>query len=101
MKLAILGILSMILLFGTGTAYACSVLDKEEARMGVKSGFRGECSNSGYTITCFLEQGSWVNCSSPRGSASGTNLRSLIYAACGCNDEDERRRNLEEQMFDY
>ena len=100
MKLVILGILSMILLFGTGTAYACSVLDKEEAQIGMNKGFRGECSNNGYSITCLLKEGSWVECSGPKGTSTGTDLRSLIYSMCGCYDDDERR-SLEEQMRSY
>ena len=101
MKLMIISILSVILLFGIGTAYACSVLDKRDASMGVSKGFEGECSNNGSTITCLLEEGSWVNCSGIGGSSTGTNLNSLIYSICRCTAEDERRRNLEEQMYDY
>lgn len=97
-KLVIVSILSMILLFGAGTAYACSVLDKEEAHIGVSKGFRGECSNNGSTITCVLEEGSWVNCYGPAGSFTGTVLNSLIFSACRCSEQEEERRKLEEQI---
>ena len=98
MKLVIVSILSIIILVFTGTAYACSVLDKEEAHLGVSKGFRGECSNNGSTITCVLEEGSWVNCHGPGGSYTGTVLNSLIFSACRCSAQDERRRKLEEQI---
>ena len=101
MKLVIVTIVCMGLLISLGTAYACSVLNKEEASVGVSKGFRGECSNNGYSITCVLEEGSWVSCDSYGGIFSGTNLNSLIFSACRCTAREERRRDLEEQMFDY
>ena len=101
MKLVTAAICCMVLLFGVETAYACSVLNKSPARLGVSKGFRGECSNNGYKITCVLEEGAWVNCSGYGGSASGTNLNSLIYSVCRCTADEERRRRLEEEMFDY
>ena len=42
MKLAIVTILCMFLLIGLETAYACSVLNKEAARVGVSRGFSGD-----------------------------------------------------------
>jgi hypothetical protein len=100
-KLLIITIFSMALLLSLGTAYACTVLDKEEARLGVSKGFRGECSNNGDSIICVLEQGAWVHCSGFGGSVTGTNLNSLIYSVCRCKSQDERRRRLEEQMTDF
>ncbi len=92
-------IFAMVLFFGFEAAYACSVLNKEEAKLGVSRGFRGECSNSGYSVTCVLEEGSWVSCSGFGGTFSGTNIKSLIFSACQCSAQEERRRELEEQMF--
>jgi hypothetical protein len=100
-KLVIVALVYMALLFVPGTAYACSVLDKEAAHLGVSKGFRGTCSNNGSNITCVLEQGSWVNCSGYKGSRTGTSLQSLIYSVCGCTAQEERRRSLEEQMETY
>ena len=101
MKLAMVTILCIVLLISLDTAFACSVLNKEKARLGVSKGFRGECSNNGYKITCVLEQGSWVNCSGYGGSRSGTNLNSLIYSVCKCSGQEERRRSLEKQLEVY
>jgi hypothetical protein len=100
-KSIIVTTLFMALLLGLGTAYACSVLDKEKAKRGVSQGFRGECSNNGFRITCLLEEGSWVSCDGPGGSYSGTNLQSLISSACRCTAKEERRRELIEEMRDY
>ena len=100
MKLAMVTILCMALLIGLETAYACSVLNKQKAHLGPSKGFRGECSNNGSTITCVLEQGSWVNCSGVGGSRTGTNLNSLIFSVCRCSAQEERQRKLENQMFD-
>jgi hypothetical protein len=100
-RLFIVIILYVILLFVPDTAYSCYVLNKERARVGVDDGFRGECSNNGYEITCVLKEGSWVECSGPEGSATGTNLNSLIYSICGCSAQDERERSLQEQMRNY
>lgn len=101
MKSIIGTILFMTLLFGLGTAYACSVLDKKRAQRGVSQGFSGECSNNGYKITCLLQEGSWVTCDGYGGSYSGTNLNSLIKSACSCTAQEERRRELIEEMRDY
>ncbi len=98
---SVIFILSCILFTFSGTAYACSVLNKEKASVGVSEGFRGECSNSGYSVTCLLQEGSWVTCDGFGGSYSGTNLASLIRSACRCTAQDERRRDLLEQMRDY
>jgi hypothetical protein len=98
MKLVIVSILSMIVLVCTGTAYACHVRDKEEYRMGQSKGFRGECSNNGSTITCVLEEGSWVKCYGPGGSSTGTVLNSLIFSVCRCSAQEEEREKMEEQM---
>jgi hypothetical protein len=101
MKLLIVTILFMTLLFVPHTAYSCDVMNKERARVGVDEGFRGECSNNGYEITCVLQQGSWIECSGPEGTATGTNLNSLVYSICGCSAQDERERSLQEQMRNY
>lgn len=101
MKSAIVSIVCMALLFGAGTAYACSVLDKKRAHRGVSEGFRGECSNNGFSITCLLQEGSWVTCDGVGGSYSGTNLQSLIFSACKCRAQEERRKELIEEMRDY
>ena len=101
MKLMIVSILSIILLLCAGTANACSVLNMEEVQIGMDKGFRGDCSNNGFTTTCLLKEGSWVNCSGPAGSSTGTNLDSLIRSTCGCSEEDDRRRNLQEQLYNY
>jgi hypothetical protein len=100
-KSVIVAILSTLLLSGSGTAYACSVLNKERAHVGVSKGFRGECSNNGYPITCLLEEGSWVSCNGPGGSYSGTNLNSLIFSACDCKAAEERRKKQIEEMINY
>ena len=99
MKSTIVTILCMVILISVETAYACSVLNKQKAHVGVSKGFRGECSNSGNNITCVLEQGSWVNCSGFGGSFTGTALNSLIFSACECNAQEERQRKLKEQML--
>ncbi len=99
MKLALVTILCMVLLITLETAYACSVLNKQKAKLGVSKGFRGECSNNGTEITCVLEQGAWVNCSGIGGSRSGSNLNSLIFSICRCTAQEERQKKLEDQMF--
>jgi hypothetical protein len=83
------------------TAQACSVLNKERASRGLGKGFQGECSNSGYSVTCLLEEGSWVTCDGYGGTYSGTNLQSLIRSACRCSAQDERREDMIEQMKGY
>jgi len=90
----------MVLLISLEAAYACSVLNKEEARLGVSRGFRGECSNTGYPVTCVLEEGSWVTCRGYGGNYSGTSVSGLVFSACQCSAQEERRKALEEQMFD-
>jgi hypothetical protein len=100
-KSVFITIFSMALLSSLGTAYACSVLNKERARVGVSEGFRGECSNSGYSVTCLLQDGSWVTCNGYGGTYSGTDLASLIRSSCRCTAQDERRRDLMEQMKEY
>ena len=101
MKSIIITTLFMLLLLGVGTAYACSVLNKEKARLGVSEGFKGECSNSGYPVTCLLQEGSWVTCDGYGGSYSGTDLASLIRSACRCTARDDRRRDLIDEMRRY
>ena len=101
MKLVIIILFSMALLLSLGTAYACSVLNKERARIGVSEGFQGECSNNGYSVTCVLQEGSRVTCDGYWGTYSGSNLASLIRSACRCNAQDERNRDLMDQMNDY
>jgi len=101
MKSIIVTTLFTVLLLGPGTAYACSVLDKEEASRGVSQGFQGTCSNSGYSVTCLLQEGSWVTCDGFGGSYSGTDLYSLIRSACRCTAQEERRDRLIDQMRDY
>ena len=100
-KLAIVTILCMIILISLETSFACSVLNKEKASIGVSKGFRGECSNNGSKVTCVLEQGSWVNCSGWGGSFSGTVLNSLIFSACQCKAQEERGKSLEKQLEVY
>ncbi len=94
-------VLFIAMFISFGTAEACSVLNKEKARLGLSQGFSGECSNSGYSVTCLLEEGSWVTCDGYGGSYSGTNLQSLIRSACRCTAQDDRREDLIEQMKEY
>jgi hypothetical protein len=100
-KTAIAIVLFIAMSLSFGTAEACSVLNKKKASRGLGKGFQGECSNSGYSVTCLLEEGSWVICDGYGGSYSGTDLNSLIRSACRCTAQGERRKDLIEQMKGY
>lgn len=91
-----------ILLAFAGWVDACSIVDKQEFRLGVDNGIQGRCANNGWRIACTVSQAEQeINCEGPEGVFNGDRIQYLVMAACGCTKQDELQQQLEQQLDDY
>lgn len=71
-------------------SFACEIENKTKIHRGMKDGVAGVCSNNGREIDCInsgFNQGG-ITCRGPEGTNSGYDLQSIIYAVCGCTQND-------------
>ena len=96
MKLTIT-LISIIMLFCHGTAYACTIENGQRTEVGDNKGIEGACSDSGDDISCELDTDEGATCDGPDGSYSGPDLSEVINAACGCSPNQPEPQQGNEQ----
>ncbi len=92
---------ALVLLFCYEVAHACSIQNEKRVQIGVHMGIEGVCSNNGLPITCEFEEGEGITCDGPSGGYTGYDLKSLIYSACGCSEEDYENKKEKEELKEY
>ena len=80
------------------SGHACSLLNRENIRVGSHVGIRGICSNNKLPITCILLEGMGVECDGPSGGYTGYDLNELVFSACGCTIEQEKEKLMKEEL---
>ncbi|MFA5074255.1 MAG: hypothetical protein WC539_10220 [Nitrospirota bacterium] len=89
-------VLSVLFLSYPIIADACSINDQKQIRIGASEGIEGICSNNGSRISCQFK-GDEISCDGPGGGYSGTDLKSLIFSACGCSTQEEKKESLKKE----
>jgi hypothetical protein len=90
-------LISIIMVFCYGTAYACTIENAQRTSEGDNTEIVGACSNSGEDISCELGTDEGASCDGPEGSYSGPDLSELINAACGCSPNQPEPQQGTEQ----
>lgn len=81
---------SVMLLAGSGVAWAECAIQQQRPLDDMDGGVTGYCSNNGQPVTCRYTPGEGWACEGPQGTYTAVNNRQgLIGQACGCSIQDE------------
>jgi hypothetical protein len=95
---SIIVVSSILMFFHFGSAYACSIQDRKSIQIGANRGIAGVCSNNGSPISCENRGNDEISCDGPGGGYSGYDLESLVFSACGCSSQEEKGKQLEQEL---